>query len=144
MKFFYFLRNKLFYRTVHGFINKVSSLYKIDKNELHKIWENEPLESKTLIPKAKAKAKAKKPIPKSLKTLVWDTYIGPEIGITKCMCCNHNFIRQSEFHCGHVLAEANGGKTVLENLRPICAQCNLSMNKKHLFEFKENFFPSSK
>jgi len=69
----------------------------------------------------------KKSIPKSLKKKVWDKWIGPNIGRTKCLCCKHEEIRQIEFHCGHIIAEVNGGETNVENLRPICAQCNLSM-----------------
>jgi 5-methylcytosine-specific restriction endonuclease McrA len=77
----------------------------------------------------------KKSIPKALKKIVWDTYVGENIGVTKCMCCKHQNIRQIEFHCGHVIAEVNGGKTTLENLRPICAQCNLSMGRKNMDDF---------
>lgn len=81
----------------------------------------------------------KKNIPKAMKRLVWDTYIGEEIGLAKCLCCQHANIRQIEFHCGHVVAEANGGLTHLDNLRPICAQCNLSMGKTDMNEFMKMF-----
>jgi len=81
----------------------------------------------------------KKNIPKALKKMVWDKYIGSSIGQTKCLCCKHQNIRQIEFHCGHVIAEANNGKTTLENLRPICAQCNLSMGKMDMKEFIKKY-----
>lgn len=81
----------------------------------------------------------KKNIPKAMKRLVWDTYIGETIGMTKCLCCQHADIRQIEFHCGHVVAEANGGTTTVDNLRPICAQCNLSMGKTDMNEFMKMF-----
>jgi hypothetical protein len=82
----------------------------------------------------------KKYIPKTLKRAVWDTHIGAEKGIAPCMCCERTMIQQIEFHCGHVIAEAEGGKTNVENLRPICAQCNLSMGKRNLYEFKAKYF----
>ena len=81
----------------------------------------------------------KKAIPKTLKKMVWDKYVGADIGITKCMCCKHQEIRQIEFHCGHIVAEANNGKTELANLRPICAQCNLSMGKMDMNEFMKKY-----
>lgn len=81
----------------------------------------------------------KKSIPKSLKRLVWDHWIGPDMGTALCLCCKYQKIRQIEFHCGHVLAEANGGKLTLENLRPICAQCNLSMGKENFKDFSQMF-----
>jgi len=82
----------------------------------------------------------KKSIPKSLKKLVWDTYIGETIGMTLCMCCKHQKIRQIEFHCGHIIAEVNGGKTELKNLRPICSQCNLSMRSMNMKEYSKIYF----
>lgn len=89
--------------------------------------------------KFQVRHKSKTTIPKSLKRLVWDTYIGENIGKHLCLCCNHVYIRQIEFHCGHVIAEANGGSTNVENLRPICAQCNLSMGTTNMENFKKFF-----
>jgi 5-methylcytosine-specific restriction endonuclease McrA len=82
----------------------------------------------------------KKSIPKSLKKLCWDKWIGPQKGISQCLCCKHQNIRQIEFHCGHVVAEKSGGQTVVDNLRPICAQCNLSMGTMDMFEFQKKYF----
>ena len=82
----------------------------------------------------------KKIIPKSLKKQVWDTWIGPNVGATKCLCCKHEEIRQIEFHCGHIISEVKGGQTNVNNLRPICAQCNLSMGSMNMNEFKKKFF----
>jgi len=100
--------------------------------------------SKIVLPdKSKSKNKnkyKKKSIPKPLKKLVWDTYIGESIGKSACFCCNHQQIRQIEFHCGHVLSEIDGGKLELDNLRPICAQCNLSMGKTNMIEYKRKYF----
>ena len=47
--------------------------------------------------------------PKPLKLQVWDKYIGYDIGKYKCLCCNHNFILQADFECGHILAKSKGG-----------------------------------
>jgi HNH endonuclease len=97
------------------------------------------VESKS-IPTEGKKRRRKKNIPITLKRAVWDTYIGAEKGMAPCMCCEKTMIQQMQFHCGHVIAEAEGGKTNVENLRPICAQCNLSMGKKNLYEFKAKYF----
>jgi len=88
----------------------------------------------------KNKKYKKKSIPKSLKKQVWDNWIGKDIGATKCLCCNHEQIRQIEFHCGHIVAEKNGGKTIVSNLKPICAQCNLSMGIMNMIDFQKKFF----
>ena len=72
--------------------------------------------------------------------MVWDTYIGSSIGESNCFCCEHQKIRQIEFHCGHVIAEKNGGETNIDNLRPICAQCNLSMGTMNMNDYKKKYF----
>ena len=90
-------------------------------------------------PQSPKKRVAKKAIPKTLKRMVWDTYIGASKGEAPCFCCEHATIRQIEFHCGHIKAEARGGSTTVDNLRPICAQCNLSMGTMDLQDFKQKF-----
>jgi hypothetical protein len=79
----------------------------------------------------------KKTIPKILKDLTWEKWVGDHIAKTKCLCCGVNDIKMNSFHCGHVVAEADGGPTTVENLRPICATCNLSMRTQNMVKFKE-------
>lgn len=78
----------------------------------------------------------KKTVPKVLRDLAWSKWIGEDIGKSKCFCCEVNEIKMSSFHCGHVVAEVNGGKTTVDNLRPICSACNLSMGSENLNNFK--------
>lgn len=77
----------------------------------------------------------KKTIPKKIREMVWDKYIGLEKGTAKCMCCKTTIIKQMQFHCGHVVSEKCGGTMNIDNLRPICATCNLSMGTKNMNEF---------
>jgi hypothetical protein len=78
----------------------------------------------------------KQSLPKRVKTECWDTWIGKDFAIAKCMCCEGVDIRNIEFDCGHVLAEANGGLPHAKNLRPVCASCNNSMGTEHMAIFK--------
>jgi hypothetical protein len=82
----------------------------------------------------------RKNIPKHIKTLVWNKYIGRETVEAKCLSCKQEKIDMRNFHCGHVLAEAKGGDLTINNLRPICAPCNLSMGTKSMNEFTQEFF----
>jgi len=79
--------------------------------------------------------KKKKGISSTMKKLVWNTNIGEEIGKAKCTCCNSTTITQLSFHCGHIIAEANGGETIVSNLKPICQNCNSSMGIKNMNDF---------
>jgi len=78
----------------------------------------------------------KKSIPKILKDLTWQRWIGDDIAKAKCLCCGINEIKMNSFHCGHVISEALGGSTTVDNLRPVCATCNLSMRTQNMEKFK--------
>lgn len=82
----------------------------------------------------------KTPIPAALRAAVWNTYIGDKVGKCKCPVCETTDITPFCFQCGHIVAEANGGPTNLDNLRPICAQCNTSSKKRDMREFKRVHF----
>lgn len=86
------------------------------------------------------KKKRKTRIPAVLKALVWNTYVGEDIGSTLCPVCNKHKITQLTFHCGHVISEAKGGQCKLDNMRPICIKCNLSMRTMHMYDFKHTYF----
>jgi 5-methylcytosine-specific restriction endonuclease McrA len=69
----------------------------------------------------------KKNIPKALREQVWLKHVGPRYyGKCKTPWCS-NRMNVFNFHVSHVIAEANGGSTTLENLLPLCDRCNLSM-----------------
>jgi hypothetical protein len=84
-------------------------------------------------PKPKRKA-----ISKSLKTAVWDRYIGATNAEGKCYVCKRT-IHITDFDCGHNKARAKGGTNNISNLRPICRTCNLSMRTKSIESFKKPF-----
>ena len=84
--------------------------------------------------------KKKLKIPAIIKKLVWNTYIGENIGKSKCLCCKNIDITQLNFTCGHYISEHNGGKITVENMRPICSSCNLSMGTTNMNEFILNYF----
>lgn len=78
----------------------------------------------------------RKPIPSAIRYQVWRHYFSrwwstscPMDGY--CYCCNLP-ISIENWHAGHVVAWAKGGEDTVENLRPICAQCNTSMGKMNM------------
>lgn len=76
----------------------------------------------------------KKKIPAALRTAVWNEYCG-RVFDEKCYTGCGEIITVHNFTCGRVIAESNGGDTILENLRPICANCNLSMGRENMQDF---------
>lgn len=106
--------------------------------------KNTVLDSRRYYPPKKEPEKKnvhRKTVPQALKMPLWSKYIG-NFAEGTCFCCEHATINAFNFHCGHVIAHANGGKITLDNLRPICASCNLSMGTENLFEFKSRLTES--
>lgn len=75
-----------------------------------------------------------KHIPPKMRINVWNTYEGNQNKIGTCMCCNSH-ITFENYHCGHIIAEKNGGDKTVENLRPVCSNCNLSMQTMNMIDF---------
>jgi hypothetical protein len=75
----------------------------------------------------------KKIISPKLRLEVWNKEFGNN-NSGKCPYNNcNNIINNSKnnFHCGHIISEYNGGETNLDNLKPICPNCNFKMGKKN-------------
>lgn len=64
---------------------------------------------------------------------IFRKYIG--CGNGNCMCCNKEPITRNNFHVGHIIAVSNYGKTNVDNLRPICGHCNVTMGNKNMFDY---------
>jgi hypothetical protein len=78
-------------------------------------------------------------IPAALRRTVWNTYIGEDIGSTKCYVGCKTKITQLTFECGHIEAESKGGLTTVDNLRPICSSCNRSIGTRNMHDFMRTF-----
>ena len=83
--------------------------------------------------------KKKQSIPKHIKKLVWNTYIGNDIIKHRCLCCKKITIENTFFECGHVISEKDGGSLEISNLRPICSECNRSMGSMNMVEYVKKF-----
>lgn len=72
-------------------------------------------------------------IPSKIRNLTWRTYIGDSMD-GRCWCCD-DAISIEKWHAGHVLPASKGGPATVDNLRPLCAGCNLSMSNKHMADY---------
>jgi 5-methylcytosine-specific restriction endonuclease McrA len=91
-------------------------------------------------PTKPSKPNKRKGIPKSVRDQSWNRWIGPECGMAPCYCCRENIISKSGFECGHVVPDVFGGKSSVENLRPICLPCNRSMGVSDMRSFCKEFY----
>ena len=79
--------------------------------------------------------KKKQAIPKNVRMIVWNHYIGEDIIKHRCLCCKKVLISNTSFEVGHVLSEKNNGSHEINNLRPICFSCNHSMGAENMIDF---------
>ena len=122
-------------------------LYKHISDEYRYEWVRDIIKEQTgvTITKTKpvTKTNTKTSIPKTLKTSIWNMYVGTKHRTAYCICCNDKTIAVENFHAGHIISEHNNGKTNTDNLLPICSQCNLSMGKTNMNEFIEKTYPNN-
>ena len=107
-------------------------IYTQSKKEYTYKWIQEILEyheEKQKIPPIK-----KQKIPPIKKQEIWEYWKG-NVSKSNCHCCRKITIYSNSYHCGHVIAESNGGTLDIENLRPICQSCNSSMNNKNMIDY---------
>ena len=75
-----------------------------------------------------------------LRIKVWEKYVGQKTR-SKCFCCYNKvitpFSKCSTFHAGHIISHANGGKATIDNLLPICSDCNMNMSKENWDDYVE-------
>jgi len=73
----------------------------------------------------------KKHIPRALREQVWIKYANNQFEMKCPITWCENKINAFNFQVGHNIPESKGGKTEIENLRPICSRCNLSMGNRY-------------
>ena len=97
------------------------------------------LRSVKVVPELEAELEAEKPykkkaIPAALRQQVWILKMGKRFeGKCKTTWCA-NKITVYSFEAGHNNPESKGGTTDIENLIPICRQCNMSMSNTYTFD----------
>jgi 5-methylcytosine-specific restriction endonuclease McrA len=72
----------------------------------------------------------------SLRDKVWEKRNG-KLKDGMCFCCQKN-LNFKRFECGHIIAYSEGGRTELDNLEPICKNCNVKSQARNLLEYKNS------
>lgn len=121
------------YGIYFGLYSHVSDEYRYD-------WVREILNIDKVVVQG---PKAKRAVPKKVRDDSWNKYVGTDKGEAPCLCCRTSTISKSEFHAGHVISEAKGGLATVENIRPICGGCNLSMGTRDMREFVQTHYPKN-
>jgi hypothetical protein len=76
----------------------------------------------------------RKSIPQTLRFAVWNKYFEKKTE-DKCLCCKYMPLYITNFDCGHIISHKHGGTIHIDNLKPICRTCNLSMGAMNMNDF---------
>lgn len=96
--------------------------------------------------------KRRKDLPAAVRNMVWTTFVGQDVGLSKCWVCKKETISRANFECAHIQAVSQGGTDELSNLRPSCSLCNKSIGNQNVNDFmscyginncKSPYFPIS-
>ena len=79
-------------------------------------------------------AKPKKRLRPWFRDDIWLHY-NASLKEAKCPCCELRVISREAFSAGHIQAESRGGVSSIENIIPICDECNGRMGSLHMFWF---------
>lgn len=118
-------------------LEKQNELKKEEEKQLKELEEKrlKELEEKQLEELKKIEKKKKQSIPKQIRTIIWNLYIGDDMIKHKCLCCKKVTITNTSFEVGHVISEHDGGTHEINNLRPICSACNKSMGTMNMRDY---------
>ncbi len=73
-------------------------------------------------------------IPKAVREQVWIQTFGKLFNHKCYINWCENEINVYDFSIGHNIPVSNGGTNELDNLKPICARCNLSMSNTYTID----------
>ena len=81
----------------------------------------------------------RKKISPKLREAVWEKRNSKDtLTNGKCFVCDEH-LGFKNMQCGHIISYYLGGDTKLENLEPICGNCNQSMGTTDLIEYKNKY-----
>lgn len=84
--------------------------------------------------KKKKKQTRKETIPKAIREQCWLNSFGKVYEHTCYISWCTNTVSVFDFHVGHDKPESDGGTLEIDNLKPICARCNLSMSNHYTIQ----------
>ena len=92
-----------------------------------------------------AKKKRRAGITGEMRLAVWEKWVGQRTR-AKCFCCWQADItmlsNHKTFHAGHIISDHNGGETSINNMLPICRDCNMNMSAENWDDYvKRNKLP---
>ena len=82
-------------------------------------------------------------IPKARRDELWIKYFGTSYN-GRCLICDKEFKIVDNWEAGHVVPSSKGGSDNLDNLRPICRDCNRSMGCMNMITWAEHHYPNNR
>jgi hypothetical protein len=123
--------------------NLYLGLYAHESEDYAYQWVKDVIFNKTGERIAKPRKPRKANIKKSVKSSIWDEFVGKDKRRALCICCCDREIEINACVYGHIVSEKDGGEANIHNLLPICAQCNGSMGTQKMGEYVQQCYPNN-
>ena len=107
--------------------------------EVGRLANNRIAEMYKTIDHSRAKVHKKEGFPEWFKSAIWRKANG-QLDKVACPVCSLNLISVDSFSAGHILPESKGGMMCIENIIPICPECNSQMATRHLYWFAWHYY----
>jgi len=124
-------------------LNEPSEIPEPTKNTLYQLKEDARIANNKVAEMYKTLGQInpikKEPFTEWFKGTIWRKNNGT-LECVLCPVCSLNTISIGSFHAGHILPESKGGMMCLENIIPICSDCNSHMGSRHLYWFAWHYF----
>jgi hypothetical protein len=104
---------------------------------------NQKLYDAVLIVINKFRTLKRSSIPKARRDQLWIKHFGTSYS-GQCLICEKEFTIVDNWEAGHVVPSSKGGSDNLDNLRPICRDCNRSMGCTNMITWAKHHYPNNK
>ena len=81
-------------------------------------------------------------IPAAMRRDVWVNCYGMLFS-AKCCICDITIEALGQWDSSHIVASSKGGHSSLDNLRPLCHSCNVSMRDRNMREYIRTHYPNN-
>ena len=95
-------------------------------------------ELEKIVTQARDRAALRVTLRKAVRLHIWESHMGKESEYGLCSACGKR-ITIEFMHAAHKISIANGGANHVDNLRPCCSSCKLSIGVRNLDELRRAF-----
>jgi len=131
--------DNIFCKDEQNVLNNDNNTCLFFKHNNFRLYFSKYIENKDMDPYHEYRSIREK-ITQTMRKDVWKSkFKNQKIGTCSVYGCNNTIEFEKNYYvCGHIISVKHGGSTDLDNLLPMCTNCNLKMGAINLDEYEKN------